>query len=113
MMIMGFKEEVGARLKSLREQHRYSQTEMAALLDSSQSAITRYETGACEPNLETLVKYASFFKVSCDWILCRTDRMMEGTRLSDLNEEINENSPFYKSVKKVIQKILLDSHEIK
>ena len=103
---MDFKKEVGARLKELREQYGYNQKELADLFKSSQSAINRYENGVCEPNLETLVKYGMFFKVSCDWILGRTPRRMEGVRLSDLNEEINEDSPFYKTLETAIFKIM-------
>ena len=110
---MDFKKEVGARLKELREQYGYNQKELADLFKSSQSAINRYENGVCEPDLQTLLDYGVFFKVSIDWILGRTEKRMEGVRLGDLNEEINEESPFYQTLQKAIQKIMLDLHEIK
>ena len=103
---MSLKQEVGERLKRLRESAEISQKKMAEILDTNQSAITRYENGVCEPDLQTLLNYGVFFKVSTDWILGRTQRKMEGTRLGDLEEEINEDSPFYKTLQNAIAKIM-------
>lgn len=110
---MSLKQEVGMRLKALRDNANISQKRMAEILNTNQSAITRYENGVCEPDLQTLLDYGVFFKVSVDWILGRTEKRMEGVRLGDLNEEINEESPFYQTLQKAIQKIMLDLHEIK
>ena len=109
---MNLKQEVGKRLKALRESTEISQKKMAEILKTNQSAVTRYENGVCEPDLETLLNYGIYFKVSIDWILGRTEVTMEGVRLADLNEEIVEGSPFYNKLEETVTKIMLKHHEI-
>ena len=103
---MDLKKIVGERMKMLREGYGISQKDLAKAIQTNQSAITRYENGICEPNLQTLFDYAVYFKVSIDWIFGRTESRMEGTRLADLNEEIVEGSPLYEKMKEVITKIV-------
>lgn len=103
---MDLKKRVGERMKMLREGYGISQKDLAKAIQTNQSAITRYENGICEPNLQTLLDYAVYFKVSIDWIFGRTESRMEGTRLADLNEEIVEGSPLYEKMREVITKIV-------
>lgn len=64
---------VGARLKELRVEARYSQKQLADLCETTQATIGRYETGIAEPPLQKLLWYADFFDVSLDYIFGRTD----------------------------------------
>lgn len=68
---------LGNRLKSLREERGLNQNELANLLSVSSSAIGMYETNKREPNDELTVKIASFFGVSTDYLLGRTDSRKE------------------------------------
>lgn len=61
------------RLKELREQHRYSQYDMAEKLGLSQSYYAKFELNKGEPNLETLIKIADLFEVSTDYLLGREE----------------------------------------
>ncbi|WP_300691437.1 helix-turn-helix transcriptional regulator [uncultured Oscillibacter sp.] len=65
--------EIGKRLRSLREGVRLTQVNMAEILGVQQSRINRYETGQSTPDPEIFIKYADYFDVSMDYLYCRTD----------------------------------------
>lgn len=60
--------------KQLRLSSGYTQIEMAQKLGISRSTIGMYETGAREPDFETLETIADFFNVDIDYLLGRTDK---------------------------------------
>lgn len=60
------------RLKQLRERAGISQLELATELALRQNDISRYETGAREPDYKTLLAIARYFDVSVDYLLDRT-----------------------------------------
>ena len=60
------------RLKELREKAGISQLELASDLALRQNDISRYETGAREPDHKTLLALADYFDVSVDYLLERT-----------------------------------------
>lgn len=60
--------------KNLRISSGYTQLEFAKKLGISRSTIGMYETGAREPDYETLEKIADFFNVDIDFLLGRTDK---------------------------------------
>ena len=63
------------RIRDLREDHDKTQTEIAEMLGTSQTMYARYERGASELPIRHLVKLAEYYKVSTDYILCRTEKM--------------------------------------
>ena len=67
-------EQIGKRLRALREGVRLTQVNMAEILGVQQSRINRYETGQSTPSPEVFVKYADYFDVSMDYLYCRTDK---------------------------------------
>ena len=60
-------------LKQLRQERGITQNKLAEKLGLSRSTIAMYETNASEPDLETLNSIASFFNVSIDYLLERTN----------------------------------------
>ena len=66
-------EQIGKRLRALREGVRLTQVNMAEILGVQQSRINRYETGQTTPAPEIFIKYADYFDVSLDYIFGRTD----------------------------------------
>ena len=66
-------EQIGKRLRALREGVRLTQVNMAEILGVQQSRINRFETGRSTPPPEVFVKYADYFDVSMDYLYCRTD----------------------------------------
>lgn len=63
----------GDRLRKIREDHNYTQEQLAELLDIGQTQIWRYENGKSAPNSDILLKIASFFNVSTDYLLGLSD----------------------------------------
>lgn len=55
-------------LKNLRQEEKYTQRELGKLLGLSGSAISMYERGEREPELEVLELIADFFNVSLDYL---------------------------------------------
>ena len=62
------------RLKELRKSRGISQLKLAMDLDMNQNSISRYESGARQADYATLIKFADYFNVSIDYLLCRTDK---------------------------------------
>lgn len=63
----------GERLRALREDHDYTQKQIAAILNCSQVSYSHYEIGRRDVPLEHLIKLADFYDVSADYILGITD----------------------------------------
>lgn len=79
--------------KRLRSSSGLTQAEMAEKLGISRSTIGMYETGAREPDFETLEKIADFFNVDIDYLLGRTDKttlLPESVNHYYLNDETRE-----------------------
>ncbi len=62
-------ERFAERLKELRKEKNMSQTEMAELLHIRQQSYARYENNSSEPCYDMLVTLATFFDVTCDYLL--------------------------------------------
>lgn len=61
------------RLKDLREDNDLTQVELAAVLNITQRAYSRYETGERAIPLEVLSTLADYYNVSVDYLLNRTN----------------------------------------
>ncbi|WP_186446235.1 helix-turn-helix domain-containing protein [Paenibacillus cremeus] len=64
----------GDRIAHLREKHALTQEDLANKLGISRAALSHYETSRREPDYETIDKIASFFRVSIDYLLGRTNQ---------------------------------------
>jgi len=64
---------IGARIKALREGRKISREELAKNLNLSYWAIAKYESGERTPDAATIEKLATFFNVSVDYLLGRTN----------------------------------------
>lgn len=71
---------MGQRLKSLRKQNRLTQRQVAARTGLAVSAISSYESGSRYPSYQTLVKLASMYHVTCDYLIG-----MPGSRTIDVS----------------------------
>jgi transcriptional regulator with XRE-family HTH domain len=67
-----FNRALGARLRELREERGLSQRELGSRLGILQSKLSKYESGTHQPSLRTLVRLASLFAVSTDYLLTGT-----------------------------------------
>jgi transcriptional regulator with XRE-family HTH domain len=61
------------RIKELRTGKNLSQDGLGKALDKSRETIANWESGKTRPDFETLDKISSFFGVSSDYVIGRTD----------------------------------------
>lgn len=61
------------RLKDLREDHDYTQQQVAEKIGITQRKYSYIETGVQQLTAEVLVELARFYKVSVDYLLGETD----------------------------------------
>ena len=57
------------RIRNLREDKDLNQTEIAKILNISQSTYSRYESGTLDVPTEVLISLSKFYSVSVDYIL--------------------------------------------
>lgn len=63
----------GERLRQIRKEKGLTQAEVAKLLSIGESTVSFYESGKRQPDYETLVRLSEAFKVSTDFLLCKTN----------------------------------------
>lgn len=77
--------DFGEKLYRLRIERGIYQKQLAVYLHVSVGTISNYENGIHSPDLKTLSKLASYFHVSADYLLDRTDYI---SPIDDLNREL-------------------------
>lgn len=60
---------VADRIKSLRESHNYTQSDLARILGITRSSVNAWEMGISVPSTQYIVELADIFKVSTDYLL--------------------------------------------
>ena len=60
-------------LSALRREKDISQRKAAADLNVSQALLSHYENGVREPGLDFVRRACDYYKVSADYLLCRTE----------------------------------------
>ena len=63
------------RIRELREDHDFTQRELAKMLDMPQPQYYRYEQGFRDIPTDILIKLADIYNTSTDYILERTDNI--------------------------------------
>jgi len=80
---------VGRNLLMLRKKAGLQQKEVAEIIDCKPQTYSGYETGRHEPNIETLVRLASLYNVSVDYIVGMFDDADEDTQIyAEIHNEI-------------------------
>ena len=64
---------LSTRLKDLKTKNNVSQTDIANAVGLSLRGYQRYERGERKPDSDTLIKLASYFQVSIDYLLGCSD----------------------------------------
>ena len=62
-----------SRLKQLRVEHGYSQTELGTILFVGQNSLSDYERGKRPCPVDLIVQLADLYGVSVDYLMDRTD----------------------------------------
>ncbi len=65
-----------SRIRDLREDRDLNQTQVAKMLNMSQTGYSKYETGENDIPTEILIKLAEFYNTSIDYLLNQTDNPM-------------------------------------
>ena len=72
------------RIKKLRLSRNMTQVDLAKELNVTKQSVSNWENDNIQPSIDMLVKIASYFSVSCDYLLGIDDRKyIEITGLSD------------------------------
>ena len=61
------------RIRDLREDHDLTQTEVARMLEMSQTGYSKYETGENDIPTTVLIKLSRFYNTSIDYLLGESD----------------------------------------
>lgn len=75
----------GSRIAALRDKQKLTQEQLSISLGISRAALSHYEKNRREPDYETLIKIANYFKVSMDYLVGRTSDPQ-----NELNQEVKE-----------------------
>src|SRR5690625_2724058 len=64
---------LGTRLRKLRDSKKLSQPELAEKFGLTKYQISRYENGESNPDPDVIIKLASFFEVTTDYLMGHSD----------------------------------------
>jgi len=75
------------RLKELREELGFKQSDLAEQLGLGSAAVSKYENGVSQPDIESLVKIAAMFRVSADYLLGLSDNPLPNNQKTSFDED--------------------------
>jgi transcriptional regulator with XRE-family HTH domain len=89
------------RIRDLREDRDLRQTDVAQATGIDQRTLSNCETGKTNPDSYSIIKLASFFNVSCDYLLGVADTNLRGMEsvtkeLEDIKRRIDTIQKFLK-----------------
>ena len=76
---------VGDKIKLYRENKDMTQNEVADILGVSSATISKYESGALEPNIESLKRLAELFEISIDELLNDEEKKFDISKINVLD----------------------------
>ena len=75
----------GEKIKLYRENRKMTQNEVADILGVSSATISKYESGALEPNIESLKRLSELFEISIDELLNDEEKKFDISKINVLN----------------------------
>lgn len=85
-------ETLGSRLRQLRESKHFKQEQIARLLNVNKTTVSYYENNIRQPSYSTLIRIASIFNVSTDYLLgCQRNLVIDVSALNDSDLELVRN----------------------
>ncbi|MGV8168157.1 MAG: helix-turn-helix domain-containing protein [Alkaliphilus sp.] len=94
----------GEKIRTLREEKKMSQIEMAKKLQITSQALSQYELNKRMPDTGMVQKIADFFNVTTDYILGRT-------KIKNYEEKIYEDQEKYSATTRQIEGLSEDSRK--
>lgn len=80
----------GNLLYKLRTEHNYTQSELADILGVSNKAVSKWETGASKPKIETIYRLATLYKITVDELLSGDISNLEHTELQTIEPDFSK-----------------------
>ena len=74
--------KIGEKIKVLRKQHDVTQEKLAAYLNISYQAVSKWENGTALPDISLIPAISNFFGISADYLL--------GIQIDKTNEDIEK-----------------------
>lgn len=99
----------GIKLKALRTEKKLTQSQLAEILQTSKSNISKYEANSIEPNFETLVKISKLFGVSIDYLLGLENIDSTTKRLLTYYAEISDLSETSENTQDLVNETMVKS----
>lgn len=63
------------RLQRLRKEHHFSQEQLAERLQVSRQAVSKWENGQTDPDLDNIIAMSNLYEVTTDYILIGKERV--------------------------------------
>lgn len=98
--VTGYDGYFASRLRELMKNGEVTQQDLAQAIGTTRQAISQYADGSVQPNIEKLFKIATYFNVSADFLLGKTNTM--GTN-STVNEICSKLGLSEKAVKMLMR----------
>ena len=76
---------LGDKIKLYRENKKMTQNDIADILDVSPATVSKYESGALEPNIESLKRLAELFEISIDELLKDEEEKIDISKINVLD----------------------------
>lgn len=104
----------GEVLKKLRRKKRLTQEEISGLLDMDRSNVANYEAGKRLPPVDSLIKIASYFNVSIDYLILGKEVRRNKANQSEMYGELMaENTALMENEMKLNSLLLEKEEEIR
>lgn len=94
------------KIKELRVEKGFTQSQLAALLGVNQTAVGKYERGELEPNIHILIRLSQIFETTVDYIIGNTDdfgNIFLKTEAPNLSQEEQEIITTFRALPKELQ----------
>ena len=99
---------LGKRMKRIRESAGMNQTELGNLFSTGKRTVSDYEIGKIVPKLDYLIKFCTYFDISLDSLVniesYKIKQKPAGIRITDLNDDEMELVKIYRSLDNDYQK---------
>jgi len=77
------------RLKELREQHKYTQDDVAGFLNISRQSVSKWELGKGYPDIDNLRRLSDLYKISLDQLITGEEKY--NTQVASDSSDSNES----------------------
>lgn len=85
--------ELSERLRQLRKNAGLSQEQLAEALDISRQAVSKWESGVSNPDIQNIIQLGKLYGISTDAILLGVSPASENTSAADITPEAASITP--------------------